>query len=411
MAMEKSCSMNRFCGGLSAIACVSLFMLLFNGCKKEGTSLFDPNYAGRPDPVITALTPNSGLAGVSTFTITGANFSPIKEENTVLFDAVKAQVLTASSTQLTVRAPNIVKDSIKVKVSVFRAERFSNIVLCKLDAAVWELEGLKLGEEPWGTAIDAAGNIYVSIVSNGVGIGIKKFTPDATRSDFAPASGFTKWSSLRVGPNNVLYGALNLRAIFQIPPGTSPVLWVGPTSGIGTIYVFDFDAQGNIWAAGNNTAVYRVKQDKNIKSFPLNASIRSVRVYNGYVYFAGKTFPDSLEKIIRYQIISSDSLGPQEVYYNFSSSSYGAPDKSVYAITFSSQGDLFVGTDLADPILVVHPDKSAEPFYPGVLAPTLHILLWGKGTELLAVRGNASAGAVSNSLKILRINAQVTGAP
>lgn len=396
--------------GLAALVCLGMLSLHVGGCTPEGTpSLYDPDYRSKPDPVIASITPPSGLAGVTRITIAGSNFSPVKEENLVFFDAVRPPVLQASATQLVVLAPLLVKDSIKVRVSVFGAERFSNTVFYKLDPAVEEMRGISRAEEPWATAVDAAGNIYVSILIDGRAAGVKRFRADGTRSDYAPPRFETKYQSLKFGPDRLLYGAWNIRAIAQLPgENLAPILWV--TLPIGTrIYDFDFDAAGNIWAAGDNREIFRIKSDKSIKSFSLGANIRSVRVFDNYLYLAGRLYADSLEKVVRYRIVSSDSLGAQEVYFNFSTSPFGAPDKSIYAIAFTSQRDMLVGTDLADPIILVRPNGSAEPFYPGLMQPTVHILVWGRGTEVLAVRGTAVAGAISRSLNVLRINAQVSG--
>lgn len=397
--------------GTTGATAVSFALLISGGCSIEGTpSLFDPEYKGKPDPVITSVSPSWGLAGVTRVTIIGSNFSTVKEENLVFFDAVMAQVHQASMTQLIVLAPLVIKDSIKLRVNVLGAERFSNIMYYRLDAAVVEMRGISLAEEPWATAVDVEGNIYVSLLIDGRAGGVKRFRVDGTRSDYAAPRFETKYQTLKFGPDRLLYGAWNIRAIAQLPgENVTPILWV--TLPTGSIYDFDFDAQGNMWAAGDNPVIFRIKRDKSIKSFPLSASIRSVRVYNNYLYLAGRLYADSLEKVVRYQILSSDSLGPQEVYFNFSTSPFGAPGKSIYTIAFTSQGNMLIGTDLSNSILLVQPNGSAEPFYPGLIEPTVHILVWGKGTELLAIRGTAAAGAVSKSLKLLRINAQVSGAP
>lgn len=55
-------------------------------------------------PVITSFTPTSGVLG-TTVTITGSNFNTTTSSNTVRFGGVKATVLTASATQLTVTVP------------------------------------------------------------------------------------------------------------------------------------------------------------------------------------------------------------------------------------------------------------------------------------------------------------------
>ena len=407
IAMKETCFMRRLIGGLSFIACVSVFMLEFGGCKNETTpSLFDPNYKGKPAPTVSSIAPTSGLAGLTTLTITGSNFSSTKEENSVLFDAVTAQVLTATATQLTVRAPNLPKDSIKVKVTVFGAEQFSNIVLCKLEAAVAEFGNIQSNEEPWGIACDKDGNVYVSLISAGIAAGIKKFTPAGVRSDYAPAAGILKFSALKFGPGGYLYASRGLRALYRIPPGGgSPALWLAPSSGIGPVYDFDFDAQGNLWGGGNDVAIYRVKPDpdKSIKAFAFTGNVRSLRVYNGYVYIAANA--DNVDKIWRFPIISSDSLGPAEIYFNFSEK-YGVSGAGAYAITFSSDGEMYVGTDGPAGIILVHPDKSWEQYYPGLFQPQTLLFAWGSGSTLYLTRSGTVA-----SHTIFKVNTQKTSAP
>ena len=57
-----------------------------------------------PKPVISSVSPNAGNVG-STVTINGSQFSAVPTDNIVYFGAVKAIVLTATATQLTVIVP------------------------------------------------------------------------------------------------------------------------------------------------------------------------------------------------------------------------------------------------------------------------------------------------------------------
>jgi uncharacterized delta-60 repeat protein len=75
-----------------------------NGCEsaivqKEVSAVDCP-----PVPTVRSFSPASGPVGTKV-TITGNNFSPVAENNTVYFGAVKAAVLSATSTQLNVAAP------------------------------------------------------------------------------------------------------------------------------------------------------------------------------------------------------------------------------------------------------------------------------------------------------------------
>jgi hypothetical protein len=236
---------------LPAIAVLGL--LLLGSCDNPKTgSLFDPSAGSpRPQPALTSVSPSTALAGTSILTITGTNFSTVKEENVVYFNTTSAQVLTASATQLTVLAPNVALDSIKIRVQVFGADLFSNFLLCKLDAAVSTFGNLATLEEPSGIATDAAGNLYTSLTSSGAGFGVKKITPDGVRSDFAPAGGVTIWSSMKVGPGGVLFAARTQRALFTITQGASSSIWAQVVGS--SMYDFDFDKNGNIWVVGNNS--------------------------------------------------------------------------------------------------------------------------------------------------------------
>jgi len=392
---------------LSLIVLLSLAFLvfLFVSCESNPSTpnlYYDTDLTSAPTPTITSISPTTGmLAGVTTITITGTNFSTVKEQNLVYFDSKVAAVTQASTTQLVMTAPNYPKDSITVKVAVYKADKFSNSVTVKLAAAVAIFGDLGVFDEPYGIACDSAGNLYVSITTSGIGAGVKKFTPAGVRSDYAPSGGI-RFAALKFGPSGFLYASRGLAAIYRIPPGGPATIWMGPSSGIGAIYDFDFDAQGNLWGGGLGTDITRIKQDKTVKLFPFDADVQSVRVYNGYLYVAAKT--DS-SNIWRFQIINSDSLGQAEKYFSFSSQ-YGVPGTAAYAITFSTDGYMYVGTDGADGIILVAPNRSWQPFYPGLFQPQTFLFAWGKGDELYLTRSGSVA-----SHSILRVFTLKSGSP
>ncbi|MDZ7288568.1 MAG: IPT/TIG domain-containing protein [candidate division KSB1 bacterium] len=397
------------CSAIKGMACflfVIPVLILVVGCENETTpSLYDPNVTSRPGPTIASVSPpNSAFAGIGIVTFTGTNFSPAKAENFVYFDDQLAEVLEASATQLKVKAPNLVKDSIQVKIAVFKADRFSNTIYYKLEAAVAELTKFASYEEPWGIACDAEGNVYVSLVSNNVAAGVKKITPDGKLSDYAPKGTELKYSALKMGPNGVLYAARIQRVIFQIPAGGgTPAVFA--STGLGTIYDLDFDAGKNIWAGGNNDFIYRVKPDKSVKSFPFKANVRSVRVFDNYVYLAGNR--DGKEKVWRMRIVSADEVGAEEEYFDFSATPAGATGAGIYAITFAADGDMYLGTDANEAMFVVHPNKSYEPLYPGLFQPKSLVFAWGKGTELYVTRERTATAAQT----IIRVNTLKNSAP
>jgi hypothetical protein len=57
---------------------------------------------------------------------------------------------------------------------------------------------------------------------------------------------------------------------------------------------------------------------------------------------------------------------------------------------------------------MVHPDKTSEPLYPGLFAPTTVSLAWGQGSNMYVGKGRSAADTTSN---IFRVNTLKEGAP
>jgi len=151
------------------------------------------------------------------------------------------------------------------------------------------------------------------------------------------------------------------------------------------LFDLDFDGDKNIWAGGNNTNIFRVEPNKTVTTYPFVGAVRSLRVYNGFLYFSAKT--DAGDKIWRAQI-SGAGLGTPEVYFDF-----GAfyPNASALGITFSSDGVLFIGTDGPARIVVVQATKAhGAPYmtYSALVSPACNSFAWGSGENLYASASN-----------------------
>ncbi len=388
----------------SGILLILAMLFMLAGCEenKYPDSLYNPNATFNASAEITAVDPpNLGLAGVTVITLTGKNFSPVLNENIVFFDAVKGTLLEGSETRLVVRAPIYTSDSCGIRVSVQGALLFSNKWKYKLEPAQTPLAAFTTAEQPWAITADAAGNVYTSLVVSNAGVGIKKITPEGVMGDYSPKGGETKYSAMKMGPGGVIYAVRIAKAIFTIPAaGEKPVTWV--TAGLGTIYDLDFDANKNIWGVGNNTDIYRVKQDKSVAKFPFTADLRSVRVFNGHVYVAGKK--DGAEKIWRFPL-NGEELGAVEEYFDFSAKV--SSEYSVYCITFSADGYMYVGTNAPQALYLVHPGGNFEVLYPGQFLPKALVFAWGAGTTLCYTREATAA----NPQTIIRLNTLKQSAP
>jgi hypothetical protein len=385
------------------------------GCNEEPPAgLYDTSWTSGAKPVVSnvSIPTQDGLANVTVHTITGTGFSPVLADNIVFFDATPGIMISATTTQLMVKAPNLVKDTILLKVAVQGASLFSDPVKRRLIAPVTDYGQWKTADETYGIAVDASGAVYGSVLSGGVGAGVKKFNGDGTRSDYSPVLSSTvpRWNSMKFGPGGYLFVCAR-NIVWRIPPGGGTAAVWQSVTGSAAASDIDFDANNNLWVAGiGNSNIYRVRSaDKNVKPFACRGDMRAVRVYNGYVYVGGKR--DSLEKVFRFPIVTADSLGAEEEYFNLTGV-YGVNKGGIYALTFSADGVLYIGTDHADGIRLVNPDRSSQTMYPGVLFPKNISFAWGTGFFLFTSRTggvNADGSAVTNAL--LQINTQKDGAP
>lgn len=386
---------------------IATVIFLTASCTKDPEpSLYDPNYSSGQAPIISSVTPDpslGALAGVTEITINGSNFSQNADDIMVSFSGTIADILSSSETQIKVKAPNLVSDSVELKISVHGAIDFSNIVTYKLIPAVSELYAFQDFEIPYALTTDSDGNVYTSLVSSNAGKGIMKITPDGEISNWAPKGGETFFLSMKMGANNSIYAVRTVRAVFIITEGNAAATFATVPVGV-TLNDLDIDANLNIWTGGDNDAIYMINQAKEYKAFPFVGNVKSLRVFNNDLFAAA--IVDSAYGIYKFPIINNDSLGAGELYFDIPNE-LSQNEFKIGAITFSQNGDLFIGTSLADPVLQVHPDKSYEYFYPGLMEPNVYGFAWNKGNILYYTRELT----LSNSQTIIKVDTERPGSP
>lgn len=363
--------------GKFILACtVIVAPLILTGCN-EKDNVTDPwsTYGGPVDvsatPVIENVSPaGKALAGIDEITITGKNFSPVVSENYVNFGPARAEVVSATATQLVVKAPNYVSDSLEIKISRHNALMFSNKYSYKLSSAYSVFKDFAAIDVPYALTTDKDGNFYFSFVQSGSKQGVKMITPDgAGPADFAPAGGETFFYNLKYAGNNTFYGVRNVKAIFEIKQGVASKTFV--STGLGTIQDIDFDQNGFIWAVGPNKQIYRVnKNDKTVKAFDLEADLRTVRYHNGYLYVAGKR--SSKEVILKAQINGANEIASVEEYSDFTTAGIQGLIKQ---INIAQDGTIYAGMEISgttpvDPLVIVN-NGTPKVLYPGIIFPNI----------------------------------------
>ncbi len=397
--MKKNYGSRDFFAGMIGVLCGCLLILA--GCKEEkGTSVFDLVTPGKPQPVIDSLSPaGSALAAAQPITIYGKNFSSTLSENFLYFNGKPAKILSATPTKLVVNSA--VDSGVQVvKVNVAGAELYSAGVPYRLFIAV----------EPFGTVTppstgasaltpDSASNLYFDLLGSGVDNGIYILSPNGTQTKYiSKTPAITYWASLKLGPGGSLYAVRGASAVFLVAStDTAFQVWARTSAQASDL---DFDQSKNLWAGGNSVALDCFKLDKSRTSTSFDGAVHALRVYNGYLYFSAAK--DSAEKVFR-AVINGDALGTIEEYFNITSA-VGTPYAG-QAITFSSDGYMYVGTQAPLGIIIVAPDKSfSTPYsdYASMFGTLVSSVAWGPGELLYGATFEGS---------LFRIHTRKIGAP
>lgn len=393
------------------------FIVLTQCTNDYPDSFYNADAVARLTPSISHIEPNFALAGVDNVTIFGNNFSEIPAENTVYFNSAKATVISSNINSIIVKAPNLPIDSIKVKIDVAGALNFSNIELYKLYPAVETVFPFEGFQEPYTITSDGMGNLYFSLIEDAVGKGIYKTSADGVLSEFAPKGGETTFSELKYNSEGYLVGVYGNKAIFKIEAGIKPAVFVNTNNNNIKLYALDYDKDKNIWAAGKGGKIVCAKPDLSFKFFDYEYDISALRVFNGSLYaISGNT---ASQKIVRFPIVSADSLGAVETVFNFS----GNVDIDVVAnaLTFSAEGQMFIAitpssknASPVDPIMFVNSNGSFGTLYAGIISSSSSSLSWGSGTEMFIIKDRFPVDrAISATFQqnILQLNMVKAGAP
>lgn len=373
--------------------------------------LYNPNPTLGPDPVAAAITPPEfALSGVDVLTITGENFSTDPAANQVFFDEVRAQVLSATPTALTVRAPllaeaDLPRTDIKVRISVIGAENFSNTLVYRLDPAAANVGDIQGFEQPFALTTDAEDNLYVTLFINSLPRGIFRISPDGTRTPYVDAA--FKWEALGFDAEGQLYGVRNVRAVFRYPAGGgAQETWAVLPSQANRLVTLDFDADGNLWTGGAEF-VHRIQPDGTATTTTLGGTVRAVNVFDGQVYVGGGR--EGVKAVWRYTPNADGTLSGESRVFALPQSH---STFTIRALAFAADGTLFVGTDAAAPldaVFEVAPDGTGAILYPGVIQQPVVSFAWSNGTALYMAHDAYQEAGVTRNPNLLRIETRRQG--
>ena len=389
---------------LRLAAALALALSLAACDSGEGSSLYDPEAARNAAPVIASVSPDGVvLAGVDVVTITGQNFSDRLADNVVVFDdaagsSATGTLLSASTTRLEVKVPNLPNPALRIRVAVVGAQDYSNAVAFPLAPAFVRFGEIGRTEVPFGLAADPDGTVYVSLSNEGRAAGVVRISPQGVR-DAAPYfnSTFT-WQALdRVGGR--LVGVRLIRAVFELPEAGNQTLISAFQPLSLSLAAVAGGADGSVYTGGNAPTIFRTAPDGSTSQTPFPSAVRALAFAKGTLYAVAAATAGAPSRVYALAASADGSLGAPTVV--------GDLPGGGTAIAVAADGTLFVGLNRAtDPIVLMGADGATTPLYPGVIAGPVTALAYGAGSQLYMVRGASDTGEAD----ILRIETRTNGA-
>ena len=371
-------------------------------------NIWDENDQGNPSPSISSVEPDAAFAGIDTLTISGQNFSENTSENLVYFNNMLGEVVNATSTSLSVVTPNLVSDSVQIRVAVQGAFLFADhSSLYTLTAAVLDYGPFDQFTDIFSLDLDRDENLIVSLDG----------TPNAefwivdTNQDSAVWSGaLAKGSGMKLGPTGSVYFVNYQRFLYKDEQGTPK-----ENSEIfkrlnGNATDLDFDSYGNLFVggAGSTIDVVDINDDGGLTSGVTEAKnldtldILSIKVLNDYLYVLTTTVTSD-QAIYKMQILDdSGSLGDLELVFDWSA--YTNKLSSALCFTLSESGDLFVGSDSDDQPLTYIQNGNASGFYTSILTAPISYMAWGNSNYLYIINKTEETNRVQ------RVDTRMSGA-
>ena len=368
------------------------FMMLAGGCDfGNEESLHDPDAPDNPAPTITSIEPAvSGLAGVGTIVLNGTGFSDSLSQNLVFFDQTSVEVVSATATRLEVTSPDLPGD-IDITVSSAGATEFSSAAAYTLETAVSnDVGGITDLEQPFGLATDVTGNIYVSMNASNVSAGIQRILVDGTRENYISST--FKWDGMTIDDAGDLFAVRGIRAVFKFAAGGgAQQTWAAFGASV-KLRAIDIDANNNLWAGGNNTALYKIAADQSKSEYSFTGDVKGLTVHDNALYVAA-TVNDNSE-IWKFNINGNGDLDAGTKILDIGTNYDGA---EAWSIAVAQNGDAFIGTDGADALIELLADGTHNLLYPGLVAPTGVSMAWGTGNVLYMTR-NSPDTAVKHTI-------------
>lgn len=151
-------------------------VVLLNGCSTEPDPVLWDTYqnTGSDVPVIESITPALEAWNlIDTITINGKYFAPDSGDMWVYFNTVQGEIISSTDTQIKLKSPSFVSDSVMIKIVKRTADKYASSDY-KIKMGYGTYYSFMKVEIPKAITNDKEGNLYASMIISNVGAGIWK---------------------------------------------------------------------------------------------------------------------------------------------------------------------------------------------------------------------------------------------
>jgi len=365
---------------------VSIWILLIcAGCEYDTpASLWDPDEEGMvPSATISEIVPeNIAGGGVNEIEIQGTDFSAELSDNLVYFNNLQAELISAEPTRLVVYRPNLASDDIHIKVVV------SGAMLLAEYAPYTVTDVLENFTEKYDDTNNvrnfttgADGTYYVIMRDRTM----RRRVAGSDEEEQVAELSERNIGDLRFGPDgNLYYIRSNNVKMYKIilETFTEELYTTLPAS----VSVFDYDANGVAYIAGNGSGILALTSPEDIQTVGDYSGFNclALRVFDQAVYVLAEYLGDDTGvpavAVWKNPILDGNgSLAEKELFLNWSESAYG--EASPADIEFAANGDLYISCDDEQPI-VRYVNGQIKPLYKDMIAGPVSFMDWGPDNYL-----------------------------
>jgi hypothetical protein len=378
-------------------------LVIITGCEYDVTApQWEKPYTSPPTPRITSIEPAEEVApGINYITINGENFLDVPDQFGVYFDNTPAEIVSNSTTTIVVRRPNLAAEACTIKIVPKQTLVVAKYGPYKVDPVI-ETYGTFLNNLALSVvAVDSDENLYVIETSSK---NIVKVTPDGEKTTLGTTT--RPPTDAVIGPDGRLYLPANNREILVVDLQTgASSQWTRLASGR-VVKCGDFDDNGYFYTGGRRSQLVVVDPDLNdvATGFYANDEIFSIRIYQNYLYLAVKiASPDAQNPelaILRHSIIGNGNVGDKELYLDLTTNENIA-SSTVTSIYFSENGNLYIGTDSPDPLIInVLHFNDVDYFYKNILPSNCKHFCWGTGNYIYMIANDSTQDPAWNVYRV-----------